>query len=122
MVGRRPERSDSTTCRILPLYVICQDLERGAPRGPPYNCHWRRSVKMEPAVQRPIVDLVESLRRHVRLLREYDKRAFDDGNDDYLGEIAATLRLLSIAKGHNVALLVSLMKVCKVKARIKRKG
>jgi hypothetical protein len=77
---------------------------------------------MEPAGQRPITDLVESLRRHVRLLREYERRAFHDGNDDYLGEIAAKLRLLSIAKGQNVPLLIRLMKVCKVKARIKPKG
>jgi hypothetical protein len=38
--------------------------------------------------------MVEALHRHTRLLKEYRRRAFDDLNRDYWGEVAAKLRLL----------------------------
>ncbi len=60
-------------------------------------------------VPREIPDLVDSLRRHVKLLREFSVRAFQGGDSDYLGEVAAKLRLLVHEKGHNKPLLLALM-------------
>ncbi|KKU48518.1 hypothetical protein A3H10_02315 [Candidatus Uhrbacteria bacterium RIFCSPLOWO2_12_FULL_46_10] len=41
-------------------------------------------------------DLVTSLERHLRLLVDYHKKAFEENNKDYCGEIAGKLRLLVI--------------------------
>lgn len=60
-------------------------------------------------IPRQIPDLLESLRKHVKLLREFSARAFRDGDLDYLGEVAAKLRLLVYEHGRNKPLLLALM-------------
>ena len=35
-------------------------------------------------------ELVEALRRHVTLLKEYHEKAFEKGDADYYGEVAET--------------------------------
>ena len=67
---------------------------------------------------RPLADLVEALHRHVRLLRRYAEQAFEDHDDDYLGEVVAKLRVLVVEKGQNVALLIRLMTECGIDAPI----
>lgn len=62
-----------------------------------------------PRIPRDIPDLVETLQRHVKLLKEFAIRAFEDGDYDYLGEIAAKLRLLVYEQGRNKPLLLALM-------------
>jgi hypothetical protein len=52
----------------------------------------------------------------VRLLQRYAKQAFEAGDDDYLGEVAAKLRLLAVAKPHNDPLLIQLMTECRIGA------
>jgi hypothetical protein len=72
-----------------------------------------------PAASRPIADLVEALQRHVKLLRQYAEQAFDKRDDDYLGEVAAKLRLLVITKRPpHVPLLVELMNTCQIPASL----
>jgi hypothetical protein len=53
--------------------------------------------------------MIEALRRHIRLLKAYKKRAFDDGDPDYYGEIAAKLRLLLLSNGSNQPLLTLIL-------------
>lgn len=62
-----------------------------------------------PEMPREIPDLLESLRRHVKLLREFSVRAFQAGDYDYLGEVAGKLRLLVYEGGNNTPLLLALM-------------
>ena len=64
---------------------------------------------MPAKVRRSVADLVETLRRHVRLLTEFCVRAFEQGEHDYFGEIAAKLRLLVYEHGRNRPLLLALM-------------
>jgi hypothetical protein len=52
-------------------------------------------------IPRELPELVRTLCRHVELLREYAKRVFEDGNPDYLGEVAGKLRLLALDRGSN---------------------
>lgn len=61
------------------------------------------------SIQREIPDLVEALQRHVRLLKEYAVKAFEDANSDYFGEVAGKLRLLLYDGGMNTPLLLKLM-------------
>jgi hypothetical protein len=42
---------------------------------------------------RPLSELVEALRRHIRLLQDYGDRAFKGMDQAYLGEVATKLRL-----------------------------
>jgi len=58
---------------------------------------------------RSIGEMVSALERHVRLLRDYSVRAFDEGNVDFGGEIAGKLRLLVTKFGSNRPLLLDLM-------------
>ena len=60
-------------------------------------------------VPRETPDLLRALRRHVRLLREYSVRAFQQDDHDYLGEVATKLRLLVYERGRNIPLLLALM-------------
>lgn len=60
-------------------------------------------------VARDVRDLVEALRRHVKLLRDYRKRAFDEADRDYWGEVAGKLRLLLLPFGRNKPLLLLLL-------------
>jgi hypothetical protein len=73
-------------------------------------------MPLNPSAPRPLADLVEALRRHVRLLRLYAAHAFDDGDADYLGEVAAKLRLLVVKKWNNEPLLIRLMHDCQIEA------
>ncbi|MBI2090208.1 MAG: hypothetical protein HYT78_15965 [Deltaproteobacteria bacterium] len=58
---------------------------------------------------RDLEDLVQALERHLRLLHEYARRAFQDGDFDYGGEVAGKLRLLVTKFGSNRPLLLDLM-------------
>jgi hypothetical protein len=60
-------------------------------------------------IARELPELVASLRVHVELLREYARKAFDEGNDAFLGEVAGKLRLLVFEGGSNTPLLLALM-------------
>ena len=59
---------------------------------------------------RTINDLIDSLKRHLRLLEQYHHEAFENNNEDYFGEIAGKIRLLAIGFGSNKPLLINLMK------------
>jgi hypothetical protein len=50
-------------------------------------------------------DAINALKSHLRLLRHYRKCAFEDGDSDYLGEIACKLRLLTGTEGGRPLLL-----------------
>jgi len=54
-------------------------------------------------------DLLILVRRHLRLLKDYSQKAFIQHDDDYLGEVAAKLRLLVSTEGSNVPLLLRLL-------------
>ena len=60
-------------------------------------------------IRRDIPDLVEALRRHVKLLKDFAAKAFNKGDNNYLGEVAAKLRLLVYEQGRNKPLLLALM-------------
>ena len=62
-----------------------------------------------PRIPRRTQDLADSLERHLKLLKEFATKAFNDGDEDYLGEIAGKLRVLVYEKGRNKPLLLSLM-------------
>ena len=49
-------------------------------------------------LQRPLVDLIATLRRHVELLRVYAHHAFQERNELFLGEVAGKLRMLVTAQ------------------------
>jgi hypothetical protein len=59
---------------------------------------------------RSLAEGVKALKRHIRLLSEYSKRAFEESDYDYLGEIAGKLRLLVCADS-GLPLLLELMDV-----------
>jgi hypothetical protein len=77
---------------------------------------------MSRRVPREVPELVEALRRHTSLLEEYCTRAFTDGDDRYLGEIAAKLRLLVYEHGRNRPLLIDLMDECGIECLITLDG
>jgi hypothetical protein len=60
-------------------------------------------------IPREVADLIQALHRHVRLLRKYAKQAFEEGDIDYLGEVAGKLRILVLDRGRNRPLLLNLM-------------
>lgn len=60
-------------------------------------------------VPRSKQELIQALNKHVRLLNEYYKKAFNEGNTDYLGEIVGKIRLLAIKSRRNKPLLVNLI-------------
>jgi hypothetical protein len=53
-----------------------------------------------------MAEMVERLREHASLLREYLQRVVNDGDRRYLGEIAAKVRLLAIDGRQNKALML----------------
>jgi transposase-like protein len=59
-------------------------------------------------IERTRVDRLDALESHVRLLHSYAQRAFDEGDSDYFGEVAAKLRLL-VGEHGNPPLLLNLM-------------
>ncbi len=54
-------------------------------------------------------EMLAALERHLRLLREYSVKAFNEGNADFGGEVAGKLRLLVTRFGSNHPLLLDLM-------------
>ena len=61
-------------------------------------------------LQRPLIDLVEALRRHVELLRIYAHHAFQERDELFLGEVAGKLRMLVAEYGRSQrSLLLDLM-------------
>lgn len=67
-------------------------------------------------------DLLESLGRHIRLLRDYNVKAFKENNADYLGEVAGKLRLLVYERGRNKPLLKDTMKKFNIDVRLEMIG
>lgn len=63
-----------------------------------------------PKQDRPLDEMVNALKRHVRLLEDYIRKVYSGGNGDYAGEIAGKLRLLVTKFGSNTPLLINLMK------------
>ena len=59
---------------------------------------------------REIDEMVSALNRHLRVLEEYGRKVYSEGNVDYAGEIAGKLRLLVTKFGSNRPLLIELMK------------
>jgi hypothetical protein len=53
--------------------------------------------------------MAEALRRHTRILRSLMKRAFEDHDRDFYGEVAGKLRLLLLSLGRNKPLLLRLL-------------
>lgn len=96
----------------LRAYNICTEQTRNASGGSRLTMSGfieRKQETLLPRIPRDIPDLVEALQRHVKLLKEFSIRAFRDGDYDYLGEIAAKLRLLVYEYGRNKPLLLTLM-------------
>ena len=58
---------------------------------------------------RDLEDLVQALGRHLRLLHEHARKAFQEGDFDYGGEVAGKLRLLVTKSRSNRPLLLDLM-------------
>ncbi len=71
-----------------------------------------------PRIPRKTNDLVDSLKRHLKLLEQFSSRAFGDRDEDYLGEVAGKLRVLVYEKGRNKPLLLSLMDEFDIKISI----
>ncbi len=67
------------------------------------------TMPRRPKVPRPLSEMVGVLVQHLNLLHEYYARAYEQGDERYLGEIAAKLRLLLVESRQNRALLLSLM-------------
>lgn len=61
------------------------------------------------ALSEPLAAGVGALRRHVELLREYARRAFEAGDPAFLGEVAGKLRLLVLGTGTQRPLLLHLL-------------
>ena len=68
--------------------------------------------------RRTIAEMLEALKRHIRLLEEFREKVFVEGNSDYAGEIAGKLRLLATQSGTNRPLLVDIMKETGIEPRI----
>src|SRR5262249_24368935 len=71
-------------------------------------------------VQRPLMDLIAALRRHVELLRIYAHHAFQERNELFLGEVAGKLRMLVAEHGRSQrSLLLDLMDELGADVRLK---
>jgi hypothetical protein len=60
-------------------------------------------------ISREISNLIDALRRHLVLLSEYSHRAFDLGDQTFLGEVAGKLRVLVYRSQTSKPLLLDLM-------------
>jgi hypothetical protein len=60
-------------------------------------------------VERQLPELVQTLRDEVEKLWEFGKLAFEEGRDEYLGEVAAKLRLLVCEPRQGRPLLLAIM-------------
>jgi hypothetical protein len=62
-----------------------------------------------PKIKRSQSEMLEALKEHRDLLREYHDRACMGGDNRFLGEVAGKLRLLVLKTGRNRPLLLDLM-------------
>lgn len=63
-------------------------------------------------------ELVEALRRHFTLLKEYHEKAFEEGDANYYGEVAGKLRLLIYRSRTCHPLLLDLMEKFSITVRL----
>jgi hypothetical protein len=63
-------------------------------------------------LQRPLIDLIAALQRHVELLKIYAHRAFQERDEVFLGEVAGKLRMLVTAHGQRPLLLDLMDELC----------
>ena len=68
----------------------------------------------EPIYQRPIDEMVNALRRHLKMLRDHSKKVFIEVDPDYGAEVAKQLRILATKFGSNRPLLIKLMKMTNI--------
>lgn len=73
-------------------------------------------------IPRSNTELIQALRGHIDLLREYHNKAFNDGDSKYLGEVAGKLRLLVYDRGRNTPLLKNIMKKFNIDVRLEMIG
>lgn len=71
---------------------------------------------------RSIEEMVEALRKHTRLLREYCRKAFAESDTAYGGEVAGKLRLLATRSRANTPLLIRLFKETAIEPKITMDG
>jgi hypothetical protein len=71
---------------------------------------------------RTIEEMVESLRKQVRLLQDFSQKAFIERNSDYFGEIANKLRILVVGFKSNTPLLLRLMEETGIQPKITLNG
>lgn len=67
-------------------------------------------------------EMLQALKRQVRLLRDYAQKAFIEGNADYAGEVATKLRLLVTKFRFNEPLLLRLMQETGLEPKIRLQG
>lgn len=63
-------------------------------------------------------ELIDALKRHVRLLQEYHQRAFEGSESDYYGEVAGKIRLLIYRSRTCHPLLLDLMQKYQIEVRL----
>jgi len=73
-------------------------------------------------IPRPLPELVGSLRQNLELLRECGKRAFEERDTAYLGEVAGKLRVLVLDRGTNTPLLLEPMYEFDVNVEVTLRG
>jgi hypothetical protein len=71
---------------------------------------------------RDMKEMAQALVRHVRLLRDYSDKCFNEGNTSYAGEIAGKLRLLVVEFRSNTPLLITIMRKLGSDVRITLSG
>lgn len=71
-----------------------------------------------PRTRRSDEEMQGALKKHAILLQRYCALAFGEGREEYLGEIAAKLRLLAIETRKNTPLLQSVMKAKEIDPQI----
>ena len=67
---------------------------------------------------REIEEMISALKKHLRVLEDYRRDVFTDGNVDYAGEIAGKLRLLATKFGSNKPLLIKLMRETGIEPKV----
>ena len=67
---------------------------------------------------RELQEMVVSVKRHLRLLREYAQKAFLEADGDYGGEVAGKLRLLVTRFGSHRPLLLDLMQETGIQPKV----
>lgn len=75
-------------------------------------------ITPEPKYQRSLDDMVNALRRHLKILRDHSNKVFIDGDPDYGAEVAKQLRILATEFGSNKPLLIKLMAITNIKVNV----